>query len=214
MISVMASNLTTYLMALDRFICIVWRSYEKYGFTFGQAIIGMCISYVFAMLLPLLALLISSKEIENAMCFPVGGSVAAIFSILYACIGITLLFIITAMYFAVMSKVLQSRKMVKSSDKTMNVFVRISVIVLSNFMASMTIAILSILSLFNLNVSASIEAMIAFLLFPLNSCLNPVLNTISTEKFIRKMNVLPWIITAKNIFCSNIKKCVDNVYKI
>ena len=51
-----------------------------------------------------------------------------------------------------------------------------------------TITTLSLLSLVNINVPPSLEMLLAFILFPLNSCLNPLINTIATRQFLEQLN--------------------------
>ena len=65
-----------------------------------------------------------------------------------------------------------------------HVLARLGAVLGTNFLASIIVITLSIMSLAQVDVPSSLEAMLAFLLFPLNACLNPVINTLTTNEFL------------------------------
>ena len=60
---------------------------------------------------------------------------------------------------------------------------RLGAVILTNCIATSTIVILSILSLSHVYVLPSLEAVVIFVLIPLNASLNPIINTITTSEF-------------------------------
>lgn len=67
------------------------------------------------------------------------------------------------------------------------VAVRLGLFFLTNFLTSMTVILLSVLSL-SMYIPPSLEELIAFILFAFNSCINPLLYTVTSE-FIKKTSV-------------------------
>ena len=63
---------------------------------------------------------------------------------------------------------------------------RLGLLVLTNFMASMTVSTLALLSLTMVYLPAIGEALIAFVLFPLNAFLNPIINTLTIDSYIKE----------------------------
>ena len=74
----------------------------------------------------------------------------------------------------------RSARFNQSFDKFKAVVQKLSLIMISNFIASMTVVVLSNVSLYT-DVPDSLEAMLAYILFPLNSCINPLANTILSK---------------------------------
>ena len=214
LISVMASNVSTLLLAIDRFICFVWKPFQRHGFTTIQVVIALVASYIVVLVPPILASLLSHQPVENSVCIPVGSSVSAPFSITYACIN-TLLFILIAIaYSSVILKIKKSSEMSKSNDKSQKVMLRLGALVCTNFIVSMTVTILSIVSLFPTRLPASIEANVAFLLFPINSSINPIINTITTNEFITRINIHSIPMISKQRILSWVKKVVSKFVKV
>ena len=91
-----------------------------------------------------------------------------------------------------------SDQMVSSQSKFKQVASRLGVVILTNFLASMTVTIISILSHI-IYIPASLEAMIAFLLFPANAMTNPLINTLTTSVVLKRISAveLPMILFSK-----------------
>ena len=200
MFSVVASNVYTFLMAYDRFLCIVWRPLLRRGFTLTDGIVADIISFVVALLLPILSLILSDKGMENSLCIPTGDSVPKTFSSLYISLTLTIFILTNVIYIAIITKIHQSIriKSTKSTMKMTHALVRIGCIIISNLVVSLTIAILFFLTLVNINLSASAEAVVAFMILPINSCLNPLLITITTREFMTRMNVVNWHVICRS----------------
>ena len=98
MVSVLASNISTLLIALDRCLCMVLRGpFATRGFTTRQMVLCICIGWFTALLLPTLASMLS-QPVTNSACIPVGGeSTSVIFSSIYVAVN-SLVFLCTSCY--------------------------------------------------------------------------------------------------------------------
>ena len=81
------------------------------------------------------------------------------------------------MYMAVIYTVYLSAKLCNSYSTFKSVIVKLGLVMGTNFVMSTTVVILSLVSL-HVDVSDSLEAILAYILFPLNSCINPLANTV------------------------------------
>ena len=64
---------------------------------------------------------------------------------------------------------------------------------MTNFLASITVTLLSLLHVISIYVPPALEGTLAFILFPLNACVNPLINTLTTKNFVKtvvQLNVL------------------------
>ena len=182
------SNVTTMLIAIDRFLCIVYRTFQSFGFTKQQCIGVLVASWFAGLLLPLLSAFLSDNSITNSACILLGGSINVTLSIAYAAVYMLVFACTTCAYASIANNVGQSRKLHKSQVNTFNVLFRLGAVAVTNFLVSTTVTTLSLLAVVTY-VPPSLEAMLAFLLFPLNSCLNPIINTVTTKQFIQESNV-------------------------
>ena len=130
------------------------------------------------------AALFSWKYVQNVMCILVGNSISLSFSIIYVCTNVIVFIVIGVAYASIIYYMRKYDKMEKSHGNFTRVLVRIGAIIITNFIPSITTTILSVLSAFPNFIPASIEANVAFILFPLNACLNPLINTLTTRQFI------------------------------
>ena len=78
-----------------------------------------------------------------------------------------------------------SRKGFYFGDSGRSACVRLGLLVLTNFLVSMTVCILAMLSLTKVYIPAVGEAVLALVLFPLNACLNPIINTLTLGQYIK-----------------------------
>ena len=187
--SVCLSNVSMLLIAIDRFVCIVWMPFRRYGLSNIQCLISVGVGWLLVLIIQVFVYFLSYKEISNTSCVLVGESLSLPFSIMYVCLH-SILFIGTLVpYMLVMRKVSQSRKVKKSSDKTKQVIIRLGLVLSTNLITTMAVTMLSIISLVT-DLSSNTEAIVSFLLFPLNACLNPLLNTITTKDFLSARGVL------------------------
>ena len=183
MISVSTSNMSTLILAVDRFICIVMKPFQKYGFTIKQCTVAMCFGHMIIIIPPIIVSILLGN-IENVLCIPVGNSIPLPFSILYFTCSTITFSTIAVLYTAIMSKVKHSPQLGESKKGSLNVLLRLGAVVVTNFIPSMTIASLSLTSWVPYVSGSFPESNVAFFLFPLNSSLNPLLNTLTTSKFL------------------------------
>ena len=197
MTSVNVSNMCAFIIAADRFVFIVWRPFHKHGFTNGQSFTAILVAYVSGVLPPMLASVLSTKSIENTMCILLGNSVTFLFSMYYIITNIIVFLLIVIMYLPILHKVKMSSKIHKSSDNSITVIARLGAVILTNFIPSLTITFISIMAMFPHTIPSSIEANMAFLLFPLNSCLNPIINTFTTHEFLCNLSIAQFDVLIK-----------------
>ena len=60
---------------------------------------------------------------------------------------------------------------------------RLGGIIFTNFVAWLTISVMSLMSMSGVPLPPYLEAILGLVLFPINALLNPVINTISTNDF-------------------------------
>ena len=177
MASFMSSNFITLLIAVDRFVCIVVRPFAKKGLPMKLAIIGIIISVAISVTLPVMSLTIARRDIINAACILLGESISLPYSIVYIVTNIMLFVSMLPLYLVVIHKVYLSAKVSNTYDSFKAVIVKLGLIMGTNFVTSMTVVILSIVSLF-IDVPDYLEAILAYVLLPLNSCVNPLVYTV------------------------------------
>ena len=182
-ISVFASHMATLLIAIDRFICIVMKPFQRYGFSSTQSIAGVCFAWPVAVVIPTLAAVFSTADVTNSACIMIGPSLSLLFSGIYTLVNL-LVFLSIAVIYSIITYQIIRGSIVKSSTQKIQVTARLGAIVLTNFVPSITITVLSSFLLAGIYIPSSLEAMLAFILFPLNACLNPMINTISTRQFL------------------------------
>ena len=187
-LSIHASNAATCLLALDRFICIVWKPFQRHGFTTVQAIAGMCISTMFILISPLLALFLSGKDIKNTVCIAIGSSLSLPFSITYVGLNFISISMLSLCCTAIIITVRISSTIPKTIDTSSAIIVRLMAIIVTNLLPSMTLTLLSVLALSSVNFPATMEAYVAFTIFPINASLNPIINTITMRPFVSAFN--------------------------
>ena len=137
----------------------------------------------------ILAFFLSSEDIKNTVCILIGSSLSVPFSILYICINTIGLILLSMFCIAIMVTVTKSSKVSTTNDSSLIIFRRIMAIIITNLLPSITLSLLSVLALSNVNFPATLEANVAFFIFPVNASLNPIINTITTTKFLTSFNV-------------------------
>ena len=142
MFSVVASNVYTFLMAYDRFLCVVWRPLLRRDFTRTGAVIAAFVAFIVAILMPILSLFVSDKGMENSLCIPTGDSVPMTFSLLYISLTLTLFILTSVVYGAIITKVQTSMQFNKVNRRLMKTLARIGAIIVSNLVISLTISVL------------------------------------------------------------------------
>ena len=124
----------------------------------------------------------------------VGKSVDSYFSTIYAISSLVNFSVVGVLYVSVMIYVLKSSRVRKSSDSSHSVLMRLGAIIIANFLPSIIVITLSLVSISPNTLPASIEANISYFLFPLNAPLNPFFNTLSTARFLATANRIKAII--------------------
>ena len=148
-ISVLSSNISTLLIALDRCMCLVIRgSFAKKGFSTKQMILSICICWCTAITLPTLAT-ISSHYVADTTCVPIGGeSASVVFSCIYVAIHSMLFLGTGCAYIAIMIKLAKDDDSInKSNSNKLYAIVRLGLLVVSNFIISMAVCIIAVLSI-------------------------------------------------------------------
>ena len=186
MTGALASKALTLLITVERFIRIVLKPFQTYGFTILQCISCGSVVLIFLVLPPLLASGLSYRDIENSMCIIVGNSVSMPFSIYYIICCIVTVLIISILTVVTIRKVRASSAIRKTHATSVIVAIRLMAYTVANTTPLVMIALFSTAALLPYSIPPSVEASTMFILFPLNSCLNPIINTFTTGEFLKK----------------------------
>ena len=89
---------------------------------------------------------------------------------------------------SIMVVVRNTSKISKTTDSYRSTVVRLMAVITTNLLPSITLTLLSVLALSYVNFPSSLEANVAFIIFHINACLNPVINTITTNAFLKALN--------------------------
>ena len=113
------------------------------------------------------------KDVSNSACVLMGSSLHPAYGVIFAVFN-TIMFCCNIIMYIMISKLISSgRKKFRSSNQNnKSQFYRMGIIVSSNFAMSMTVGVLSIVALF-VPVSGTLESIAAFVLLPVNACINP-----------------------------------------
>jgi hypothetical protein len=182
MMSVELSTVSALLISIDRFICMVWKPYQVGGFRVKTVMIMLPTSWLLSGTLPVLTSFLSSIPFTNSACFLVGSSLPHIYSLVYICANSTLFFSISVLYILIIKNAHQSAHQHKQ-ETYKGVYIRLGAVILTNFLAWLAISLVSIMSILNISLFPYVEATFAFILFPLNSIFNPIINIIATRSF-------------------------------
>jgi leucine-rich repeat-containing G protein-coupled receptor 7 len=184
LLSVEASTLSTLLIALDRFVLIVLRPFEKRGLHLKTAISGTISCWVLAVALPVVLLNIYQGPIKNSACIFTSSSLPPSYAISLLVINTILFLFLLVVYILILHSTLITLKESLSKRKiSPKMLLRLGIIIFSNFIAGFTISMLSMMSLFGLSLFPSQEATFGLILFPINAFINPLIYTIATKPF-------------------------------
>jgi hypothetical protein len=189
MMSIEASFITTTLIAIDRFLCLVVRPFEQEGLSTAAAICTLILSYCLSITFTVLAALYSTKSIATSACILLGESLSMIFSIIYLIFNTVLFIVLVALYLALIIKVVKSSKIKKSQDMSGQICKRLGAVIVTTFVPWFLVTILALLSLVGFPPPAFLESIMGLVLFPLNALLNPLINTITTREFQEDLSV-------------------------
>ena len=184
LMSQLMSNLTTLLISIDKFQCLVLNPMQRIGFKTNQCIILLSVVYSISFVLISIVYL-DWETVQTSLCILVGNSVSMLFSVIYFGVSMLAFLVIVFTSFAIVRTLITSSNSVKRKYDT-KVMVRLTLVVLTNFLPILALSIISVLSVISIYIPPSIEASIAFILFPLNACINPMINTVTTRKFLSK----------------------------
>ena len=171
---------------------MVLNPFSKQGLTPIQCVVATITCALFAILIPVLSVTVTNTKISNSACIALGCSLFQPYSFLYAIINTLLFSCISCVYLHLVFSVYKGMLNVNSSVRVFKqVAVRLGLVILTNFLASMTVTVISVLSL-SMYMPPSLEAFAAFNLFSVNSCINPLLNTITLE-FLKESKLIQLI---------------------
>ena len=182
-LSLQLSNISTLIISLNRLICFVVNPFQRYGFTTVQTVVCVVVCWCLGSVQPVLAAVLSNVSISNSACVLIGDSLLFHFTIAYIISSVSVSIGLLVIYSIVIHSMMKSANFQSSSDRSKKASIRLGAVILTNSMATMTVTVLSVLSLTRVFVLPSVEAVLIFILLPLNGCLNPVINTMTTSEF-------------------------------
>jgi hypothetical protein len=191
MLSIQLSNLSTLLIAIDRFLIIVWHPLERYGMTIKVALLLTPTCWCIGAILPSISITAAFNGQSNNACILVGKSLSMPYLVTYLIFTVLIFFIISGVYIAVIRVLHKSGSISKSRQMSLTPLVlRLGVIVLTNLLCWLTMGIMTIVSLSGFPLVSSSESLVSLVIFPLNSIINPIINTFVTKQFLSSVRTI------------------------
>ena len=179
MMSILLSNISTLVIGLDRFVTFVLCPFEMKRTNKYTLLVVMIFGWFIGILLPVIAGIFSHSSISNTACIMVGRSLSVHFAILYACLNIALFLCMILIYTMIIHNVKSSSAQItRTKQYSLHAVLRLGSVILTNFLASFTITIMAFMSVAQHNISDNVEILLSFIVFPINSCINPIINTL------------------------------------
>ena len=151
--SILLSNMNVCLISIDRFICLVWNPFNRKGLTVRNTLVLVMSSIAISFTLPGLASFYSNY-VQNAMCIGLGHSLAVAFSITYGIMTIVVFFvtsitcIITCITVSLKLGYFRGGLQKTGDDHSINVVLRLLLVVLTNFIPSIMLTVSPLLRWF------------------------------------------------------------------
>ena len=150
-------------------------------------IFGWCVG----ILLPVFAGIFSNKNISNTACIMIGRSLSTHFALLYVCLSITFCLCIVIVYTIIIYVITSSSVLPRQGNHhTLLAVLRMGSIILTNFLASISVTTMVSMSIAQNYSSDNLEILLSFIVFPIISCVNPLISTLSTAIFLWHINAL------------------------
>jgi hypothetical protein len=188
MLSVQLSTMSTLLLAYDRFLIIVWHPFERRGMTVCAVLIAIAVCWCVSVILPIVSISLNQHGVLNNACILVGKSLTLPYSVTYFVFNCAIFLMILGMYISVVNTLHKSTCITKSQQVSLTpIVLRLGVIVLTNFICWLTMVIVGLMSLSGSPLASSLESSVSLVIFPLNSFINPMINTFSTKQFLSSL---------------------------
>jgi hypothetical protein len=181
-VSLEASTIATLLIAIDRYFSIVLHPFQTVGIKVRTAVLFILIAWCISITLPGLSSLFTMEGLINTACILVGQSLSKYYFLIYFVLNLIVFLALMVIHIHI-AHVILSRNSMRAHYSQKQIVLRLGLVVLTNFLAWITMSIISLLAVMNVYLMPSIEAMLALVIFPLNAIFNPVINTLSTESF-------------------------------
>ena len=172
-----SSIITALIVAVDRFVCIVFHPYERYEQTKKKGFIQVISAWLFVSVELAFIVVVNSANFANSSCTLLGNSLSSICSYVHQIINSAIFIILFILSGSILRKLQMSTKnknLRKSSPGHSNSAIyRIVAVILTNFAAWTVVSILTLLSLSKYHLPPSVEATLGLVFFPLNAIVNP-----------------------------------------
>ena len=199
MVSILTSNMYTAMITIDRYWFLVINPFRKYGFTAKHAVFFSVVLIIISILISSLSS-IFSIQIKNTMCVLIGNSITLPFTIIYTVFYFVILPLVLSMCITIIKVITKSSAIQASSQKrNKSTVVRLALVAITNMVPCTIISLLSLASLSPNTIPATLEATLTFLLIPINSFLNPVINVLSAKDYIEHVKQHSVIIQMKHL---------------
>ena len=185
LISIESSTLSTLLIAIDRFVCIVVNPLKKTETSLKVALTGILVSWFICLSINIVPFIVHPVAITNSACMIVGSSLPLLHAILHLTINSATFLTLGAIYPLMIKTIYTSSTMsTQSKWSAKKVVFRLGLIILSNFISWATISFMSVMSLCGYTLFPTIESILGLSLFPLNAFFNPFMNTLISSGFL------------------------------
>ncbi|XP_034252753.1 relaxin receptor 2-like [Thrips palmi] len=192
MLSSEVSVMTLVFMSLDRFLLIadpLGRNLMSFGSS-AKSVAAIWVSGLILAVLPVIVHWRTSTRFygTNGMCFPlhvddpflVGWQYSAF---IFLCVNGVSLLLVALLYLGMFLSIVRTRRATPLAVGDVDVAVRFFFIVLTDACCWLPIAIMKVLALTGVHISAELYAWVVVFLVPINSAINPVLYTLTIPKY-------------------------------
>ena len=184
-LAVLMSSNATLLITVDRFMCIIVRPFQRYGFSWwtNAALVGCSwLMMTFAVLMQ--GFLLKSKQ--NSKCFIFCNLHVKVSFVFCVTVSGLMSIIMLLLNSAIVAKLIVNVKAKGKANSRVRPILRLLLIVVVNILPILLILIMIFLATNALSVvDIRVLESIALILFPVSPCLNPVLNTFTSLSFIQ-----------------------------
>jgi hypothetical protein len=147
--------------------------------------------WIISATMPLVAVTVSIQELSNNACILVGNSLPLLYIITYFVSNCIKCLTIIGLYVAVIKTLRNSNVITKSrAISILPIIFQMVGIVLTNFQCWSTVCIIGIIALTGSPLVSSLESLITLVLLPLNSVINPTINTFCAPQFRSKLRCM------------------------
>ena len=172
-LSVEMSIISTFFIALDKYVCIIVHPFKRKGLDFKFSCALILITWLMVSIA--FSLLSFHSQITNSACILVGSTL----SIGYATVHIlfnSLIFVIMVSIYGIILRIFSKSRQSLNLKIPKRMLLVFGGILISTFITWFTVNVMTIIAISGQLQFPSLEALLGILLFPINGLINPIIN--------------------------------------